>query len=260
MRVAGCCAVAGLVLASRTAGANPTHANQESAPAASGSSRDGAQHDIRLLPLFAKPVPPLKGYVEQTIGEALSMPSPASSLRQRVAPARTARQRADTAAWVRRMLRPEWVDEGALGNWLAIRASVQGNDGLFGGWSSHGRTLQIVATAKRIHVRVPLPAQSQGATGLALIRQATALARQLFNADVDWDKFPWQRRELGDFTVGYFDVPLIRDWWESCLIVSDGTAVKFSFLRIPHRDSPTAGHSAPPKNRPWFQTLSDRQR
>jgi hypothetical protein len=105
-------------------------------------------------------------------------------------------------------------------------------------------------------VRVPLPAQSQVATGLALIRQATALARQLFNTNADWDKFPWQSRELGDFTVGYFDVPLVRDWWESCLIVSDGTLAKFSFLRMPHRDSPPAGHSAPRKDRPRFQSPS----
>jgi hypothetical protein len=257
MRVAGCCATAWFVVASPTAGASPTSAATEPAPAAKGSSPDGSNQDIRLLPLFAKPVPPLKGDMERTIGEALSMPSPGLSHRQRVAPARTARQRENTAAWVRRILKPEWVDEAALDNWLAIRAAVQGSDGLFGGWQSHGRTLQIVATAKRIHLRVPLPAQSKVAAGLDLIRQTTALARQLFNTDADWEKFPWQIRELGGFTVGYFDIPLVRDWWESCLIVSDGTAVKFSFLRIPHRDSPPAVHLAPQKDRPWFQAPSD---
>jgi hypothetical protein len=256
---AGGCVAAWLVLASPTAGASPTRANPEPEPTAKGSTPDGAQRDIRLLPLFTKPVPMLKNDMERTIGEALSMPSPALSLRQQVAPARTARQREDTATWVRRLLKPEWVDEAALDRWLALRAAVQGNDALFGGWPSHGRTVQIVATAKRLHVRVPLPAQSQGASGLALIQQATALARQLFNTDADWDKFPWQTRELGGFTVGYFDIPLVRDWWESCLIVSDGSAVKFSFLKIPHRDSPPAGHLAPQKRRPWFSAPSERK-
>jgi hypothetical protein len=250
---AGCYAALWVVAVSPTAEAKTPKPDEKPVRAANRASPEGAKEDIRLRPMFVKPVPQLKGQMEETIGEALSMPAPELLRRQRVSPASIVRQREDATAWVRRILKPAWVDEANLDNWLAIRAALQGNDALFGGWVSHGQPLQIVATAERIHVRVPMPAQPKVTAGLDLIRQAAMPARQLFNANVDWEKLPWQVRELGGFTVGYLDTPFVRDWWESCLIVSDGTAVKFSFLRIPHRDSPPAGESARQKPRPWFQ-------
>jgi hypothetical protein len=260
-KVTGYCVAAWLILACPSAEARPPDTSKEkSGPAAKEPSPGAVPEDVRLLPLFAKPVPALKGQMEQTIGEALSMPTPKLARQQRVSPARAQRQREDSAVWVRRILKPERIDEAALDNWLAIRASVQGQDALFIGWVSHGQPLQIVATADRIHVRMPMPTQAKVAVGLDLIRRAAVLARQLFNTDTDWEKLPWQVRELAGFTVGYVDTPFIRDWWESCLIVSDGSAVKLSFLRTEHRDSPPARESARQKVRPWFQATSGRRR
>jgi hypothetical protein len=257
---AGCYAAAWVAFTCPAAEARPADTDKKPVPAARDSSPGESHGDVRLLPLFAKPIPQLKGQMEQTVGEALSMPTTRLRDRQQVPPALTVRQREDSAVWVRRILRPEWIDEPGLGNWIALPASVQGQDALFSGWISHGHPLQIVATAERIHVRMPMPAQAKVAAGLDLIRRAAVLARPLFNTDTDWEKLPWQVRGLGDFTFGYVDTPFIRDWWESCLIVSDGNAVKFSFLRIPHRDSPPAGHLARQKPQPWFRATSGRKR
>ena len=192
--------------------------------------------------------------MEKTVGEALAMPSPANARAHRVAAALVVRERKETIAWTRRILKPEWIDEKALDNLLAIRGGVQGRDGLFGAWKTGNGPLQIVATKRRIHIRMLLPKDLRAAPGPARLKEAAALAQRIFHADIDWNNLDWQVRALGEFTFAYREVPSIANWWESCLVVSDGAAVKFSFLKIIHRDSPPGRESGSGEDTPWFQS------
>ena len=219
------------------------------------SSPSGADEPIASFdPLFTARIPELEGKMEKTVGEALAMPSLADARAHRVAPTSVAREREETAAWIRRILRPALIDEKALDRLLAIRGGVQGRDGLFGAWNTPNGPLQIVATEKRIHVRVRLPKDVHSALGPARIEAAVALARQIFLSDLDWSKPDWQLRDLGAFTFAYRELPFMANWWESCLIVSDGTAVKFSFLKILHRDSQSGRGSGSRENTSWFRS------
>jgi hypothetical protein len=207
----------------------------------------------RFDPLFTASIPELKGIMEKTVGEALAMPSPEDARKHRVSPTLVVREREETIAWTRRILKPEWIDGKAMDDWLAIRGGVQGRDGLFGAWKTSHGPLQIVATKRRIHVRMVLPKDARSAPGPARIKEAGELARQMFQTDLDWSNVDWQVRDLGGFTFGYRELPFIANWWDSCLVVSDGAAVKFSFLKITHRDSPPGRKSGSAEDTPWFQ-------
>ena len=210
--------------------------------------------NARFDPLFTATIPELKGIMEKTVGEALAMPSPEDARTHGVAPTLVVREREETIAWTKRILKPEWIDGKAIDDWLAIRGGVQGRDGLFGAWRTSRGLLQIVATKRRIHVRLVLPKDVRAAPGPARIKEAASLAREIFQTDLDWSKLDWQVRDLGGFTFGYREIPFIANWWDSCLVVSDGTAVKFSFLKIANRNSPSGRDSGPAENEPWFQS------
>lgn len=221
-----------------------------SAPQTTGSK------DARFDPLFTAPIPELKGIMEKTVGEALAMPSPEDARTHGVAPTLVVREREETIAWTRRILKPEWIDGKAVDDWLAIRGGVQGRDGLFGAWKTSRGPLQIVATKRRIHVRLVLPKDVRAASGPARLREAGSLARQIFRVDFDWDNVDWQMRDLGGFTFAYRERAFIADWWESCLVVTDGAAVKFSFLKIARRDSPISGEHGTAEDAPWFPSAN----
>ena len=217
-------------------------------------AQDAGNQSDPFEALFTAPIPELKGSMEETVGEALAMPSPADARAHRVAPTRVDHEREETSAWTRRILKPEWIDDKAIEGWLAIRGGVHGQDGLFGAWKTSKGSLQVVATKRRIHVRMLLPKDVRAAAGPARLKEAAALARQIFQADLDWSNPDWQVRDLGGFTFGYRELPFIANWWESCLVVSDGVAVKFSFLKIVHRDSPPSRKFGSAEETPWFQS------
>jgi hypothetical protein len=218
------------------------------------SPQETGGQSVRFDRLFTAPIPELKGIMGKTVGEALVMPSPGDAREHGVAPTLVVREREETIAWIRRILKPEWIVDKAVNDLLAIRGGVQGRDGLFGAWKTSQGPLQIVATRRRIHVRMLLPKAARAADGPARIKEAAALAQQIFQADLDWSNVDWQVRDLGGFTFGYRELPFIANWWESCLVVSDGAAVKFSFLKIAHRSSPAGREFRAAEDTPWFRS------
>jgi hypothetical protein len=204
-----------------------------------------------LSQLFVATVPPLEGTLAETVAEALVLPTVDEALKQAVPLDNVPRQLEGTIGWARRILRASWIDEEALGAWLAVPRSVSGLDALLGGWHTEQGLLQLVATHDRFHVRVRLPAKN-APTATGTVERATELAISLFATDLQWPVLTWQRRSLGDFTIAYRETPFPTSWIDSCLIVSDGTAVKYSFLKIVQSQSPPAGDSALRDLSPWF--------
>jgi hypothetical protein len=206
----------------------------------------------RLSQLFVAPVPPIEGTFAETVAEGLVLPAVDDALEQAVPLDKVARQREGTVAWARRILRTPWIDEGALDAWLAVRRAVSGLDALLGGWETEQGPLQLIATQSRIHVRVRLPEKDAPAAGADVVERATELAMGIFASDLHWPALTWQRRSLGDFTIAYREAPFPTSWIDSCLIVSDGTAVKYSFLKIVKWQSPPSADSAQRELSPWF--------
>jgi hypothetical protein len=216
------------------------------------SLQDFLARQADFASLFSAPLPAMRGAMAETIGEGLEPPPLEQAAAQAVAPACIAQPCADTVTWIRRIVRPAWIDEDALGDWLAIRGGVMGLDGLVGGWQTSLGALQIIATRRRIHVRTRLPVAQAISSAANRIAESAALATQLFAADVEWTARVWQIQALGPLTVASQALPFVADWIESCLIVTDGAAVKYSFLKIVHRQSPPQGGSALRDLSPWF--------
>ena len=206
----------------------------------------------RLAPVFLEAVPELQGTMAETIGEALVLPAVVDALECSLEPATTAPQREETVAWIRRILRPALLKEDALDDWLGIRGAIMGLDALFGGWETAAGPIQVIATKRRLHIRTRLPGHEPLAAGPSRITESASLAGRLFESDVDWTTLVWQLQTLGAFTIGYQELPLVANWRDSCLIVSDGTGVKFSFLKIVQRQSAPHGGSALRDLSPWF--------
>jgi hypothetical protein len=206
----------------------------------------------RLAQLFVATVPALEGTFAETVAEALVLPTVDDALTQSLPPDTVARQREGTIAWVRRILRASWIDEEALGSWLAVRRGVSGLDALLGGWETKQGPLQFIATQKRVHVRVRHSPEGALPPGAGVVERATELALGIFATDLQWPSLAWQQRPLGDFTIAYREPPFLASWMDSCLIVSDGSAVKYSFLKIVQSQSPPSGQSAMRDLSPWF--------
>ena len=188
----------------------------------------------------------------ETIGEALVLPPVEAALGRSLPPDITVPQREETVTWIRRILRPAWIDEQALSEWLGVRGAIVGLDALFGGWETPAGAIQIISTKRRLHIRTRLPVPAPLSAGRSRIAEAASLAGTLFEADVDWTTLKWDFQPFGPFTFGYQELPLVTNWRDSCLIVSDGTAVKFSFLKIVQRQSPAHGSSGLRDLSPWF--------
>ena len=206
----------------------------------------------RLAPLFVEAVPELQGTMAETIGEALALPPVDVAVGHSLPLDITASQREETVAWIRRILRPAWIDDQALCEWLGNRTAILGLDALFGGWETPAGAIQIISTKRRLHFRTRLPTSKPLLDGRSRITGAASLAGGLFEGDIDWTTLTWDIQPFGALTVGYQELPFVANWRDSCLIVTDGTAVKFSFLKIIQRQSPAHGGSGLRDLSPWF--------
>ncbi len=202
-----------------------------------------------LQPRFAS-VPELASRMERTIGEALIPPDAKKALAAAVPPGEISNQQAQASAWLAKVFRPEQLDEEAAVELLGVRAAVGGQDAFFGGWSIERRSVEVVVTRERVHVITTFPAPISGEA--AQIAAAKALMLEFFAVSPEQIEGVWDVRPMGALVFATPKIDFATRWDQTCLIVTDGAAVKFSFLKIADRTSPPKGSAAAPDSTPWF--------
>ena len=204
-----------------------------------------------LAQVFQVELPPLETAIEQTVGEALVLPDPAALARGALPREDTAPARAETTAWLRRMLRPEWQDQRDDLGLVGMRSAVRGQDALFGGWFAPGAFLQTIATAEHVHLRgrlsAPRPSAPDPDKAALVIAEAHRLLSLADPASIRWAA----PRRLGPLVFVARDVSFAHGWGDTGLLVTDGVGFKLSFLKLRDRTSPPKG-GGPHPIEPWF--------
>jgi hypothetical protein len=249
--------MAATALACTVASASASASEQGSRPS---SGEALAQWTRRLEPLFAK-TPQLEGTMALTVGEGLTLPGAAEALAREVPRGLVARQHEETVAWLNRIVRPERLETDSASDLLAVRRALLGLDAFLGsaGATKEGQPLQVAVTSKRIHFITRLPPGRLGGVPIARARDAIAYAAELFRTDPDWQTTPWRVEEFLGLGMAHREISFASDWPLTCLIVTDGTAVKYTFLKVHERTNPPALGSAKRDLSPWFPGRARRQ-
>jgi hypothetical protein len=194
--------------------------------------------------------PPAKSRMESTIMEGLMIPS-REQWQRNAAPAEvTAAARKDTRTWLERLIRPEYRrDSEFAGAWSIIN----GQDALLGGWTVGQRSIQVIVTRSRVHVRTKLPSAIDKASDAEKIAAAVTLGRELFGLGPESAALAKTARRLGDLAFAAPEPKAQKGFRTSYLIVTDGVSVKYSFIKLNRDPAEIKGHSLVESPRPWFE-------
>lgn len=199
--------------------------------------------------IFKVAPPEPKSRMESTIFEGLVLPSRERWQRNAAPPDVTTAAREDTRTWLERLVRPEYRGEPALkGAWSII----DGQDALVGSWTVGERVIQVIVTRSRLHVRARLPVAKAQASEADKVAAAMALARELFGLGSESAALAKTARRLGDYVYAAPEPDMQTGFRTSCLIVSDGTSVKYSFLKVNGNPAEIKGAQAYAPPEPWF--------
>lgn len=140
----------------------------------------------------------------------------------------------DTAAWVSRVLKPEFVAPDLSSRLEAARAIVDGEDAFFARYRMNEVSVQIVVTRFHVHlVLVPV-----GDSPVAAIHRYLRVDEPAHERP--WDA-AWETGQVDRLTFGYQARSTPADWRESIYYLTNGKAVKFSLKKIAARPGSSHG-------------------
>ena len=157
----------------------------------------------------------------------------------------------DSYEWIQKVVRPKWLVPDFFERLYAVPNGVNGQDSIIGAWEVGDRVVQIVVTRERIHLltRSQKPQEEDG--GQNPYKLALLLARDMLLIEEEIDPVPWQFRSFGGLSLGYQDHAVTKDWQQSLLVLTDGSAFKFSARKVANGDS-LEKESLLPSHDAWF--------
>ena len=133
--------------------------------------------------------------------------------------------RDDSLAWIRKVLKPEYVAPDLASRLAAAPGAVDGKDALLARYRINGATVQIVVM--RFHVHLLLA--PEGESPVAAMHHYLRVDEPAPAAP--WQG-PWQVVPVAAATVGYQLSGSPNDWRDTLSYLADGHAVKFSLRKI----------------------------
>ena len=207
--------------------------------------------DNLLQPMLILQGPDAETQMGKVIGEGLVLPSAAvlkaSALpNDAFIPALT-----DTQHWIEKVVRKRWLPPDYLARLSAIRGGTNDADRIIGVWEIEGRIIQIIATRERLHLIVRYRDGEDTNEQKHPLDRGKAETGTMLLIDLEKEPIPWQFRDFGGLSLGYQDHTVVRTWQQTLLMLTDGTAVKFSLLKFDDRSTPEV-ESLLPDQQPWF--------
>lgn len=181
--------------------------------------------------------------------EAVQIPS-VERLREVSWPASVvASQLVDTSEWAGRIFQPEWAP--ATPELRAASRILDGADAVVGRWvAPNGEDVSFVATLRRLHVRLALPAADPLARLGGAFARSRVLAEEVFGIRFAAGEYDVVKHEgwIAAFTSPRFQA----NWNDGMLIVTDGMGVKYTFNKVHGREGGLKQESARPGYVRWF--------
>jgi len=205
-----------------------------------------------LAPMLRPKLGPTPSLMEKTITEGLVLPDATGIARAAVDSQTVRRPMAEAVEWTARVVRPEYLRSGWERRMIPLSSAVNGQDVIAGGWGTGSKAVQVIVTMQRLHV---ITRFSQAAAGdeQAMARRALENAVEVLAIDELAGLDEWVIEKCAALVAGRREVEFAANWPDTLLFVTDGTAVKYSVLRIKNRSSPPQKVALGAKMPSWFE-------